>query len=334
MYQDRSAYSKIRPIGRIDALASILSISVEELRAISSSVESFWIPGKTLLKKSGEPRATSNAERPLKELHEKIKNRLLKQVSYPYYLLGGISDSMMPRDYKRHAAIHSGKTILISEDIKDFFPSTKIDIVHSIWQRLFHFSPDIASILTSLTTYNDCLPQGWKTSGHLANLAFWDLEPDLVEKLEKRDLVYSRFMDDITVSSRRRISNSEKSFIVSEVYRMLSLRGYSPKRTKHQIAPNNNRMEVTGLNVNKNKPSMPKSKRKVIRARVHRCENHYTHDCISESYRKLWESTSGNISTLTRFHEDEGKKLRERLQQIKPKRANNRIVSDNHNSGS
>ncbi|WP_133511978.1 reverse transcriptase family protein [Candidatus Thiosymbion oneisti] len=317
-HQDRKAYSKVGPIGCIDALASMLSISAKDLLTVSKSVESFWIPGKTLRKKSGEPRLTSNAKEPLKGLHEKIKNRLLKRVCYPYYLLGGISDSMMPRDYKCHAAIHSGKNILISEDIKDFFSSTKTDVVHSIWQCLFHTSPDVASVLTSLTTYNDCLPQGWKTSGYLANLAFWDLEPDLVERLEKRGFSYSRFIDDITVSSRCRIGASKKSFVISEIYRMLSLRGYSPKRAKHRIATNDNRMGVTGLNVNKNTSSMPKEKRKIIRAMVHRCENHYMQDRTSEGYRKSWERTSGKVSTLTRFHETEGNKLRKRLQTVKP----------------
>ncbi len=321
-HQDRKAYSEVGPIGRIDALASMLSISTKNLLAISSSVENFRIPGKMLKKKSGEPRPTSDAKEPLKGLHERIKNRLLKRVCYPYYLLGSISDSMTPRDYKRHAAIHAGKTILISEDIKDFFPSTKTDVVHSIWQRLFHTNPDVASVLTSLTTYNDCLPQGWKTSGHLANLAFWDLEPDLVARLEKGGFAYSRFTDDITVSSKYRIGASAKSFVISEIYRMLGLRGYSPKRAKHRIATNGNRMGVTGLNVNKNTPSMPKEKRKTIRAMVHHCETHYTHDHTSESYRKRWESTSGKVGTLTRFHEAEGHKLRKRLQAIKPRGAN------------
>lgn len=118
--QRKQARSKLGPIGHIDALASMLSISTQDLRSISDSVDEFWIPGKKLRKKNGEPRQTSNARKPLKDLHEKIKNRLLKQVEYPDYLLGGISDSMTPRDYKRHAMIHSGKCVLISEDVRDF----------------------------------------------------------------------------------------------------------------------------------------------------------------------------------------------------------------------
>ena len=316
--QRKQARSKLGPIGHIDALASMLSISTPDLLSITDSVDEFWIPGKTLRKKSGEPRPTSNARKPLKDLHEKIKNRLLKTVEYPYYLLGGISDSMTPRDYKRHATIHSGKYVLISEDVRDFFPSTHFQVVHSMWKRLFNIHSEVATVLTSLTSYKNTLPQGWKTSGYLANLVFWDLEPFLVEMLERRGFVYSRFMDDITVSSRQRMNAAEKSFVVSEIYKMLSLRGYRPNRKKHRIASSNSRMEVTGLNVNRNNPSLPKKERNNIRALVHQCENHYEHDRTSKHYKVVWNRISGKVGMLTRFHMAEGGRLRQRLREVKP----------------
>lgn len=71
---DKKACSNIPPIARIESLASILSISKEELLEISSNIETLWKPGKLLLKKSGEPRPTLDAKPPLKMLHEKIKN--------------------------------------------------------------------------------------------------------------------------------------------------------------------------------------------------------------------------------------------------------------------
>ena len=147
MPQGSKPYSKIPPIAHLEALASILSVPKEELIEISVSVGNLWKPGKLLKKKNGDPRPTIDAKEPLKSIHEKIKNRLLKQVFYPEYLLGGISDSMSKRDYARHAKIHSGKTILISEDVADFFPSTSYRKVLSIWKYLFGFTPDVADLL-------------------------------------------------------------------------------------------------------------------------------------------------------------------------------------------
>jgi hypothetical protein len=172
--ENNKACSKVGPIAHIEALASILSTTPSELVNLSDSIPSLWKPGKVLEKKDGTPRPTHDAGKPLKVIHERIKNRLLKQVDYPCYVLGGISDKKTTRDYARHAALHAKKKILISEDIQDFFPSTTSNVVLHIWQRFFNFHPDVADLLTKLTTHEGALPQGWKTSGYLAKLPLKD----------------------------------------------------------------------------------------------------------------------------------------------------------------
>lgn len=315
---NKKAYSNTLPIAKIESLASILSIDEDELLELSNNINNLWKPGKLLRKKNGDPRPTIDAKPRLKKLHEKIKNRLLKQVYYPAYLLGGIEDKMTPRDYSRHARIHSGKSILINEDVKDFFPSSSVEVINGIWKRLFHCSPDVAALLTKITTLNGSLPQGWKTSGYLANLTFWDKEPSVVKILTARGFSYSRFMDDITVSSKTRINNKSKTFIINEIYKMLLSKGYSPKRSKHQIISNNSRMEVTGLTVNGKKPSLSKKEQDNIRAAVHKCECHAKTDRSSLEYKELWRSASGRVGSLTRFHTEKGAKLRQKLRTIKP----------------
>jgi len=315
---NKKAYSNTPPIAKIESLASILSIDKNELLDISNSIDSLWKKGKLLKKKNGDPRPTIDAKPRLKKLHEQIKNRLLKQVTYPAYLLGGIEDKMTPRDYSRHASIHSGKSILINEDVKDFFPSSSVEVINGIWKRLFHCSSEVAALLTKITTLNGSLPQGWKTSGYLANLTFWDKEPEVVKNLAARGFSYSRFMDDITVSSKTRINDKSKTFIINEIYKMLLSKGYSPKRSKHQIISNNSRMEVTGLTVNGETPSLSKKEQNDIRAAVHRCEYHAKNERTSLEYEKLWKSASGRVGTLTRFHAEKGTKLRKRLREVKP----------------
>lgn len=225
---------------------------------------------------------------------------------------------MTPRDYKRHAVIHSGKNILINEDVKDFFPSSSVKVVNEIWKRLFNFSTEAAEVLTKITTLNGSLPQGWKTSGYLANLVFWDKEHELVNILSAHGFSYSRFMDDITVSSKTKINNKSKTFIINEIYKMLLSKGYSPKRSKHQIISNNIRMEVTGLTVNGKTPSLSKTEQNNIRAAVHKCECHAKTDRSSLEYEKLWNSASGRVGTLTRFHNAKGAKLRKKLRSVNP----------------
>lgn len=317
--KSNKAYSKVPCIANIKALASILETTPEELVYLAENVEKFWKAGKVLQKKDGTPRHTHDAREPLKTIHEHIKNRLLKKVEYPRYILGGISDKQSPRDYKQHAELHSNKKVLITEDIKDFFPSTTASVVQNIWQCFFNFHPKVAAILTQLTTYQDSLPQGWKTSGYLANLALWDREPEFVAELLRQGLAYSRYMDDVTVSSSRPLNDNQKGTIISGIYGMLGSKNYRPKRSKHKISGKNERMEITGLNVNSKSPSLPKQKRNRIRTQVFQLEQTFKKEGNTVAYRKRWRTASGNVGTLMRFHPKEAKKLRDRLAFVKPK---------------
>lgn len=318
MQRDRFPRIRISPFANPSSLASILSISEEELLYFAENVDEFYKPGKLLQKKNGEPRVTHDAKRKLKQLHERVKNRILKQVEYPYYMLGGISDPVNPRSCKTHASIHCGKKILVSEDISNFYPNTSYKVVKGIWKYCLNFSDNISDILAKLTTYKDELPQGWKTSGYLANLALWNREPDLVKNLEEKGFSYSRFIDDITVSSPFFITDKDKRFIVSNIYGMLLPCGYSPKRAKHDVSSRETPMAVTSLNVNTKKPTIPKRQRNNIRAMVFRIEKRYTSQGRTSSYCKEWISLYGKVNRVKSFHKHEGEDLQRRMRAVKP----------------
>ncbi|WP_288129682.1 reverse transcriptase family protein [Microbulbifer sp.] len=313
MVNNNTPHLKISPIANLSSLASILSLNLSDLIHLADNAENYWRRGKLLKKKSGEPRPTHDAKDPLKTIHQRINNRILKQVQYPYFVMGGISDKLQPRTCKAHASLHSGKSVLISEDIKDFYPSSKCEVVHEIWQYCFNFSHDVSKVLTALTTYQGSIPQGWKTSSYLANLVFWDKEPDLVTLFESRGYVYSRYMDDITVSSKRKISDQDKFFVISEIYKMLSSKGFSPKRSKHEISYKNIPMKVTNLGVNGSRPTISRRDRKNIRAMVYELEGCVGVGGNSEEFLKQWRVVSGKVSHLISIHPKEGEILRRRL---------------------
>ena len=318
MHQSKQPAVRISPISNVKSLASILSLSEQELFEIAANVDQLWKPGKLLKKKSGEPRPTNDAREPLKTVHEHIKNRILKQVDYPLYMQGGIADPKNPRSCKSHAKVHSGKRVLIAEDIKDFFPSSNCAAVHGIWQYCFNFSPDVAQLLTTLTTHNGCLPQGWKTSGYLANLVFWDKEPELVLYLEQQGYSYSRFMDDLTVSSQTRMTQKHKTDVISSIYRMLYGKGFSPKRSKHEIVSANAPMRVTNLGVNGKQPTVPKKERQKVRTMVYQLEQRADSELNTVQYIKDWRSISGKVGRISSMHPSEGAGLRNRLRAVKP----------------
>lgn len=308
----------ISPIANLKSLASMLSLTEEQLLHLKENIELYYKPGKVLEKKNGEPRITHDAKPSLKQVHERIKNRILKKVTYPEYMMGGIADIELPRSCYAHASLHKHKTILITEDIADFFPSTEKSVVKKIWQHLFHFSPEVAETLAHLTTYKNQLPQGWKTSGYIANLAFWSVEPQLVEFLVSKGLTYSRFMDDITISSSSHLSKEDQSKIVSKVFGVLGSQGFQAKREKHKIMGSGSKMRVTGLGVNSKRLTLSSKERNQIRAQVFQLEKRYKTEGKTERFCKDWRSASARVSRYKKLHPKPGVHLKFRLDKIKP----------------
>ncbi len=66
MQRDRYPIIKIPPLSNTSSLASILSISEDELRYLTENIDKYYKPGKKLQKKNGDPRPTHDAKPILK----------------------------------------------------------------------------------------------------------------------------------------------------------------------------------------------------------------------------------------------------------------------------
>ena len=203
---------KGRPIATLDALARALHFSPRQLRWAIERADTLYRHTKPIAKSDGSVRQTYDPAAPLKNIQRRINRNIFNRVMFPTYLQGGIRDRNNPRHCIANAKLHSGATIVINEDISSFFPSITKQQVRDIWQNLFHFPPEIAEALTILTTYQGILPQGAPTSSYLANLVLWRQEPELVTNLAARGIRYSRYVDDITLSSKRFLNNHKRVF--------------------------------------------------------------------------------------------------------------------------
>jgi hypothetical protein len=301
-----------RRIGTLHALRIPLGLSIRELLSLAQRADGLYRIAKSIAKPDGSIRNTYDALEPLKEVHRRIKSQILDHVNYPAYLTGSIKG----RDYKINAKLHVRARIVINEDIRGFFPSTSADRVFNIWRGFFGFSEEVAQCLTQLTTRQGELPQGAITSSFLANLVFWQDEPKLYARFAARGLVYSRYIDDIAVSSKTFLTNDAKSEVVRHVYGMLLKHGYRPKRAKHEIATSATRMAVMKLAVN-TKPGLDKSTRSRIRAVVHAVEKRVANDEALSFERGPYAQAMGQVLHLERFHPGNAAPLKNRLLTLK-----------------
>lgn len=180
-------------------LEYVLSCEYCELEKICSEIDLYYYESK-LLKgyKNGEPqyRILYPSKGKLKLIQSQIKNNILSKIQFPWYVQGGVKK----RDNITNASLHLGKKYKFMTDIKKFFPSVTHKMVYSTLIQN-GFSPDIAHILTKLTTYKGELPQGTPTSSYLANLVFIKTDKKILELCEQLNITYSRFIDDLSFSS-------------------------------------------------------------------------------------------------------------------------------------
>ena len=293
-------------IGTISALCAALNKAEIQVREVALFPESYYKESQTL-KKNGKKRDIVIVLEPLKGIQTSIKQNLLDKVQMPHYLTGGIRN----RDFLLNARRHSNSKILIQEDIKNFFPSITADQVKQIWTHFFKFSDEVASLLTQLTTYDGHLPQGTQTSVCLANLVLFQYEAEFYNWCKGQGLIYTRYIDDICVSSHGILSKEGKTAVINRLYGMLLRAGFTPQRSKHQCSTASQRMEIMGQVVNGNKPTLPREYRRKLRATVHNLQVNRG-DRLSKQDPEFL-SAMGKINHLSRFHANQAKKLKEDL---------------------
>ena len=311
MMTERPLYNR-KPIGSTRTLARTLDESTKTLGFLAAHAAGMYPIHK--IEGSGSTRkVTYNPSTPLKKMQKKIIKVILASVSFPQYLNGGVKQ----RSYRDDCQLHVGAKTVVSLDIATFFESVTEQEVIRIWKRFFHFSPEVAELLTRLTTHEGRLPRGAPTSSYLANLVFWDIEPRISANLKQQGVTYSRFVDDVSLSSTRYLKTQEISPMLSQIYGMFASKGVKPNRKKQRILyANKGSVFVHDINVGGSISKMPKRVRKSIRAEVHNLVRDTQQNGISKESLALMPHVAGNVSWMNQFHPEEAAELREKLSLI------------------
>lgn len=303
-----------KPIISVSKLALYLGQTEQQINDVAANADSYYKISKILEKQDGSKRYTYSVDTTLRKIQEKIKEKIFKKVDYPEYLKGALKG----RDYFQNCAVHSGKYVVISEDATNFFPSIKYSYVNSLYKKFFGFTPEVAKILTLLTTYQGSLAQGCVTSSYIANLIFWDEEPIIVENLKNHNILYTRFVDDITMSSKSRISKEDMNIYISSIHKMLNKKGIKVNRKKHTIETSNKRMAVHRVTVNSSHPTFSKAKKSEIRSLVKKVELKAAEGREDPHFRKFYDSVICKVNNMERCHSPKANELKNRLKKVKP----------------
>ena len=302
-----------RPLQSVESLAKALGCPESLLRSLAARAPTLYIGPTPKPKKNGKGfRDVYDTKQPLKPLLKKINKVFFEIVQYPVYLQGSIKG----RDPVRNARLHENAQVAICEDIEKFFDHITAERVFSIWNGFLGFAEEPATLLTALTTNGGRVFQGTPTSSYLANLAFWDIEPTVVERLASRGIRYSRYVDDITLSHPSGLSAEDKAWAMSQVIAMMGSRGFKPARDKHLIQGGRGPITVMRMNINR-QATITAKERGQIRAIVHHLEMRFARGNVDVEFHQAMQTVSGKIGRLHRLHPTEADKLRDRLRAVR-----------------
>lgn len=304
-----------KSIGSLASLGKAINVRPADLKRIARMAPTLYPISKSKgveRKLDGTLRVFYAPKSPIKNIQQAIHSKILRRVGFPTYLIGGLKGY----SYRDNCVLHSRASTVVNLDINTFFESVASDQVDSIWRRFFGFAPEVSELLTRLTTHRGALPRGAPTSPLLANLVFWDVEPGLVLKLSQSGIRYSRYVDDVALSSKRKLDTETIVWANQLVTEMFQTKGLSLNRQKTRIGHAPSPLRVHNVNVHGKVPTIPKRVRREIRADVHNLVHgvHIPSSPAEELAR--FRHVSGRVSWLNQFHAEEAAALWERLRAL------------------
>lgn len=283
-------------IRSVTHLCKLLSTTSEELEHISSEIDRYY---RSFEKSDAKGKVRSFNE-PIGRLREilDILNKLLQRVDLPESVHGG----RRGRSTKSNAEPHTGQPMVVTMDIKDFFPGIRPGKVYDMFVEYQHCSPNVARLLTRLTTYDGKIPQGSPTSTIVAALVAKPLALRLQKLAEIHKGNFTQYVDDITFSGPEHLTK-----LTNLIAKIVRQEGFKINLAKTKTMPAGTEQTVTGVRVNDG-PDAPSKKIAEVRGLLDQLESGEL-----EPSEKLINSIKGKIQYISRLNKGAGQYLTRRL---------------------
>ncbi len=247
----------LRSVGE---LAELVQCPPGLLYRIANHSAEFYRVG-TIPKRNGGVRTIEAPVPVLKLLQRRLLNRFLSHLdSHP------AATAFEPgRSIREHARLHVRQPRVVGLDLRNFFPSLRIDRVYPLF-RLAGCEPPVAALLAHLCCRRNHLPQGAPTSPKLSNLILYPVDEELAAWAAQHGLNYSRYADDLTFSGE--LPRALIPELIHHSAQAVGRLGLRLNRDKIRVQGSGRRQIVTGLVVNQ-QVNLPREQRRLLRLRLH-----------------------------------------------------------------
>ncbi len=230
---------------------------------------------------------------------KKIQRALLDRLLVHHEILPCVKGFIKGCSIANNAEKHKGKELVLSLDIKDFFPSITVTRIVGLFKKL-GYSTKLAYMIGKLTTYKDLLPQGAPTSPMISNMIAYRMDKVLMKIAASFDLAYTRYADDLTFSGNRRSRRATDRFI-KIVKEIVVQQGFEINERKTKVMRKGARQTVTGLVVNE-ETNIRRNDYQELRAIIHNCENHGVESQAKKYYVKRGALDEGEQVPMRMVH--------------------------------
>jgi hypothetical protein len=289
-----------------------------------------WLP-----RPDAPPRLIEAPKQRLKAIQRRILHEVLDRIPAHETAHGFVRG----RSARTHAALHTGRRMVVHMDLEDFFACVTAARVYGVF-RTAGYPEAVAHALTALCVnvvpraewdglprppYHDPrrhrlgrrlaaphLPQGAPTSPALASLAAFGLDARLAGLARMLGLRYSRYADDLTFSGDR----PPVPLLCRAVEEMAREEGFRVGRHKTRVRSRASRQLVCGIVVNE-RTSVPRPEYDRLKAVLHDAVRHGPAAANRAGVADFRGHLAGRIAWVASLHPERGRRLSERFAEIR-----------------
>ncbi|EMB7578792.1 RNA-directed DNA polymerase [Escherichia coli] len=262
----------------------------------------------TIKKKNGSDRHISAPDPELKEIQTKLSDLL--QDCLNNIRENSKEENNFSHGFERNRSIitnaekHKSKKWVLNIDLSNFFDEFNFGRVRGYFLKNKNFSlnTELSTLIAKIACHQDKLPQGSPCSPVITNLILVSLDRRLSNLCNRAGCTYTRYADDITISTNKKEfprniiqSHNENSIDLNKKFlKEIISSGFRINLNKLRLFDRKCRQEVTGLTVNRF-VNVDNKYAKKVRAMAHSL---FTKGGYTLTDKKTREQRAGNINEL------------------------------------
>ncbi|WP_339322910.1 reverse transcriptase domain-containing protein [Paenibacillus sp. FSL W8-0194] len=253
---DEEIKTKFRSLVDFEDVAALLEISTEFLWKILIRDKQINYTSFPLIKKNGGYRTIYSPSKNLKILQKKLAYILSLNFT-PHNRAYGFIEK---RSIVTNASEHLKKAFVLNIDLENFFESISFARVRKMFISYFKLNEAVSTTLANICTHPDgFLPQGAATSPIVSNILAKSLDKELLKlSLESKGVKYTRYADDITFSTNKKVfprsiaflNDDEQVVLSDKLIQIIKKNGFNVNEDKIRLQDREGNQSVTGITVN------------------------------------------------------------------------------------